>query len=147
MRSPRIRAAALTFALGAGLTACSDDSLDYQTDYTNHRPLRVTGHPSTGSLETVQKLVWRLADGDADGLAALDTEGGDAGPAARAWIRTYGKAARDEVTADFLDEGSVRQEVVLHFSDPGRTQDVTVRIGEDDAWGIVLDEPAPRRQS
>ncbi|MFI9251572.1 hypothetical protein [Streptomyces sp. NPDC053069] len=146
MQPNLMRAAAVTLVLGAALTACSggQDGLDYQTDYANHRPLRVTGHPSTGSLETVQKVVWRLADGDADGLAALNTEGDDAGPAARAWVRAYGTAARAEVTADFLDEGSVRQEVVLHFSGPRRTQELTVRIAEGDTWGIVLDDPAPR---
>ncbi|MFB8181026.1 hypothetical protein ACFC8N_34350 [Streptomyces sp. NPDC055966] len=148
MKPSHIRAVALALALGAALTACSDDGhLDYQTDYTNHRPLRVTGRPSTGSLETVQKVVWRLADGDADGLAALHTEPGDVGPAAKAWIKAYGKAARSEVTADFLDEGSVRQDVVLHFTGPRRTQELTVRIGADDSWGIVLDEPEPRQES
>ncbi|OIK24636.1 hypothetical protein [Streptomyces malaysiense] len=146
--STRRRSTALTvpLVLGAALTGCADDHLDYQTDYANHRPLRVTGHPSTGSLGTVQKVVWRLADGDADGLAALDSEGGDAKPAARAWIKAYGEAAaRDEVTADFDEEGSVRQEVVLHFTGPERTQRVTVRIGGNDTWGIVLANPSPRR--
>ncbi|MFF7351683.1 MULTISPECIES: hypothetical protein [Streptomyces] len=148
MRPKLTGAAVVTLALSAALTACAggQDSPDYQTDYANHPPLRVTGHPSTGSLETVQKLVWRLADGDADAVAALNTEGGDAGPAARAWIRAYGKAARDEVSADFRDEGSVRQDVVLRFSGPRRTQELTVRIGKGDTWGIVLSGPEPRRQ-
>jgi hypothetical protein len=147
---PRIRATALpaaALALGAALTACAGDSPDYRTDYSNHRPLRVTGYPSTGSLETVQQVVWRLADADADGLAALHTEGGDAGPAARAWITAYGTAARAGVSADFPDEGSVRQEVVLHFSGPRRTQELTVRTGSGGSWGIVLDDPEPRRES
>ncbi|MEU8850529.1 hypothetical protein AB0C70_30835 [Streptomyces sp. NPDC048564] len=139
-------AALLTLAAGAPLTACSDDGarLGYQADYADHPPLRVTGYPSTGSLETVQQVVWQLADGDVDGLAALDTEGGDAGSEARAWVGTYGKAADGEVTADFLDEGSVRQEVVLYFGDPRRTQELTVRIGDDDTWGVVLDAPDPK---
>ncbi|WP_199573719.1 hypothetical protein [Streptomyces murinus] len=147
MISTHRRTAALTIplVLGAALTGCADKHLDYVTDYSNHRPLRVTGHPSTGSLETVQRVVWRLADGDVDGLAALNTEGGDARPAARAWIKAYGKAAaRDEVTADFDEEGSVRQTVVLHFTGPDRTQNVTVRIGEHDTWGIRLENPSPR---
>lgn len=135
----------LTLSVGTLLTACSDDrdKLDYQTDYVGHRPLRVTGHPSTGSLETVQQVVWRLADGDVDGLAALHTEGGDARPEARDWVQAYGRAARAEVTADFLDEGSVRQDVVLHFAGPRRTQELTVRIGDDDTWGVVLEAPDP----
>ncbi|MER8062267.1 hypothetical protein GTY81_05120 [Streptomyces sp. SID8366] len=144
--STRRRTTALTIplVLGAALTGCADKHPDYQTDYSNHRPLRVTGHPSTGSLEAVQRVVWRLADGDVDGLAALDTEGGDARPAARAWIKAYGRAAaRDEVTADFHEEGSVRQVVALHFTGPDRTQQLMVRIGEHDTWGIVLVNPEP----
>jgi hypothetical protein len=67
-----------------------------------------------------------------------------AGSEARAWVGTYGKAADGEVTADFLDEGSVRQEVVLHFGGPRRTQELTVRIGDDGTWGVVLDAPDPK---
>lgn len=155
MRTPKAGASGLvplsapaafpTLSIGALLTACSGDGErpDYQTDYADHRPLRVTGHPSTGNLETVQQVVWRLADRDVDGLAVLDGEDGDARSAARDWVETYGKAARAEVTADFLDEGSVRQEVVLHFTEPARTQELTVRIGDDDTWGVVLDAPDP----
>ncbi|MEU5797496.1 hypothetical protein ABZ800_28825 [Streptomyces sp. NPDC047813] len=146
--STRRRTTALTIplALGAVLAGCTDDQRSgYRTDYANHRPLRVTGHPSTGSLEAVQRVVWRLADSDADGLAALGTEGGDARPAARAWVKAYGKAAaRHEVTADFDEEGSVRQGVVLHFAGPDRTQEATVRIGAHDTWGIVLVDPEPK---
>ncbi|WP_217208276.1 hypothetical protein [Streptomyces sp. AC550_RSS872] len=145
MRIPKAGVPGLVLlSAGALLTACSDSGgeLDYQTGYASHRPLRVTGYPSTGSLETVQQVVWRLADGDVDGLAALDTEGGDHS-AARDWVETYGTAARAEVSADFLDEGSVRQDVVLHFAGPRRTQELTVRIGDDDTWGVVLDAPDP----
>ncbi|MYR93928.1 hypothetical protein GTY67_34070 [Streptomyces sp. SID8374] len=141
--------AALALSLGAlSLTACSsdDDLLDYQTDYANHQPLRVTGYPSAGSLRTVQQIVWHLADRDADALAALHTEDGDAGSTARAWIKTYSKDAQGQVTADFLDEGSVRQEVVLHFAESRRTQEITVRINNE-AWGVVLDDPAPAAES
>ncbi|MCE3033822.1 MULTISPECIES: hypothetical protein [Streptomyces] len=140
----RTAALAVPLLLGAALTGCADKHLDYLTDYSDHRPLRVTGYPSTDSLEAVQKVVWRLADGDVDGLAALNTEGGDARPAARAWIKAYGEAARDEVTADFYEEGSVRQAVALHFTGPDRTQQVMVRIGPHDTWGIVLVNPEPK---
>ncbi|TGZ17940.1 hypothetical protein DV517_29130 [Streptomyces sp. S816] len=141
----RTAALAVPLLLGAALTGCADKHLDYLTDYSDHRPLRVTGYPSTDSLEAVQKVAWRLADGNVDGLAALNTEGGDARPAARAWIKEYGKAAaRDEVTADFYDEGSVRQAVALHFTGPDRTQQVMVRIGPHDTWGIVLVNPEPK---
>ncbi|MFC5217214.1 hypothetical protein [Streptomyces coerulescens] len=139
------RSAALALALGVCLTACGDDDgpAEYQTAYTSHEPLQVTGHPSTGSLGTVQQIVWHLADEDAEALAALHTEGGDAGAEARAWIKAYGADAQGKVTADFLDEGSVRQDVVLHFAESRRTQELTVRIGDDDTWGVVLDDPHP----
>ncbi|MFF4932038.1 hypothetical protein ACFY2H_24580 [Streptomyces griseofuscus] len=141
----RTTALAVPLLLGAALTGCADDKhLDYLTDYSNHRPLRVTGYPSTDSLEAVQKVVWRLADGDVDGLAALNTEGGDARPAARAWIKEYGKAARSEVSADFEEDFAVRQSVVLHFTGPSRTEEITARPGPHDTWGIALVNPEPK---
>ncbi|MEV7897089.1 hypothetical protein [Streptomyces cyaneofuscatus] len=148
---PRRAALTAAFALSLGalsLTACTsdDDLLAYQTDYANHQPLRVTGYPSAGSLRTVQQIVWHLADRDADALAALHTEDGDADSTARAWIKTYSKDAQGQVTADFLDEGSVRQEVVLHFAESRRTQEITVRINNE-AWGVVLDSPDPATES
>ncbi|MEV7501257.1 hypothetical protein [Streptomyces sp. NPDC093018] len=144
--STRRRTAALTvpLMLGAVLTGCADKHLDYLTDYSNHRPLRVTGYPSTDSLEAVQQVVWRLADGDVDGLAALNAEGGDSRPAARAWIKEYGKAARGEVSADFEEDFAAQQLVVLHFTGPGRTEMITVRPGPHDTWGIVLVNPEPK---
>lgn len=131
-------------ATGGLLTGCAspDDSLAYQTDYSNHRPLRVVGYPSTGSLETVQKAVWRLADGDADALAALAVDDSQAKATARNWVKAFGAAAKGEVTADFYDEGSVRQVVVLYFAKSGQIKEIEARIGEkDDAWGLTLAEP------
>ncbi|WP_151484985.1 hypothetical protein [Streptomyces albicerus] len=57
------------------------------------------------------------------------------------------KAAKGEVTADFYDEGSTRQTVVLYFAKSRQTKEITARIGEDDAWGIVLNEPDPKEAS
>ncbi|MFJ2846052.1 hypothetical protein ACIPD2_31080 [Streptomyces griseofuscus] len=122
----RTAALAVPLMLGTALTGCADKHLDYLTDYSNHRPLRVTGHPSTDSLEAVQKVVWRLADGDVEGLAA------------------YGKAARGEVSADFEEDFAVRQSVVLHFTGPSRTEEITARPGPHDTWGIVLVNPEPK---
>lgn len=59
----------------------------------------------TGSLRTVQQILWHLADRNADALAALHTEDDDAGPIARAWIKTHAKDAQGQVTADFEGEG------------------------------------------
>ncbi|MEU2762995.1 hypothetical protein [Streptomyces sp. NPDC007094] len=150
-RTPRPAAltAALALSLGAlSLTGCTsnDEQLAYQTDYANHQPLRATGYPTVGSLRTVQQIVWHLADRDADALAALHTEDGDANSTARAWIKAYSKDAKGQVTADFLDEGSARQQVVLHFATSHRTQEITVRINNE-TWGVVLGRPNPAKES
>ncbi|WAU79543.1 hypothetical protein O1Q96_07165 [Streptomyces sp. Qhu-G9] len=131
------------------VTACSsDDTLSaYQSDYTGHEPLHVVGYPSTGSLGVVQKAVWLLADGDTDALADLAAEDGSAEETARNWVKTFGKGAEGEVTADFYDEGSTRQTVVLYFATSRQTKEITARLGEDDAWRIVLDEPDPKDAS
>ncbi|MFJ5776271.1 hypothetical protein [Streptomyces sp. NPDC093094] len=137
-------AAAVAGGLLTGCVSEGDPSLTYQTDYSNHRPLRVVGYPSTGSLETVQKAVWRLADGDADGLAALAVDDTDADATARNWVEAFGAAAKGDVAADFYDEGSVRQVVVLYFAKTGQTKAIEARRGgEDDAWGLTLAEPDP----
>ncbi|MFG3498055.1 hypothetical protein [Streptomyces sp. NPDC047928] len=141
-------AVALALAAGATLTACSSGgSLDYRSDYSAHEPLRVVGYPSTGSLDVVQKAVWRLADRDADALAALavedDDADADADATARTWVRAFGAAAQGEVTADFYDEGSTRQVVVLYFAKSGQVKEIEARIGADDTWGITLAEPNP----
>ncbi|MFF5575965.1 hypothetical protein [Streptomyces luteogriseus] len=138
---------ALSSAVFAGglLTGCAPDdrSLTYQADYSDHRPLRVVGFPSAGSLETVQKAVWRLADGDTDGLAALAVDDTQADATAHNWVKVFGAAAEEEVTADFYDEGSVRQVVVLYFAGSGQIKEIEARIGEDGSWGLTLAEPDP----
>ncbi|MFB7050426.1 hypothetical protein ACFCX7_30400 [Streptomyces microflavus] len=91
-------------------------------------------------------IVWHLADRDADALAALHTEDGDANSTARPWIKAYSKDAQGQVTADFPEEGSVRQEVVLHFAESHRTQEITVRINNE-TRGVVLDSPDPAAES
>ncbi|MFD6656103.1 hypothetical protein ACFWEB_13250 [Streptomyces parvus] len=100
----------------------------------------------TGSLRTVQQILWHRADRNADAMAALHTEDDDAGSMARAWSKTYAKDAQGQVTADFEGAGSVRQEVVLHFAESRRTQEITVRI-DDETWGAILDSPNPAPES
>lgn len=141
--------AALAAVLGAGLLAgcTSEEFLDYQSDYSAHEPLHVVGYPSRGSLDTVQKAVWRLADGDVEGLADLAVDDTDAEATARNWVKAFGAAAEGEVTADFYDEGSVRQVVVLYFADSGQIKEIEARIGEDDSWGLTLAEPDPAEAS
>ncbi|WP_328401479.1 hypothetical protein OHS70_27185 [Streptomyces sp. NBC_00390] len=134
---------ALAVAMGVCLTACSTDAAEYQDDYARHEPLHVVGYPSTGSLDVVQRVVWRLADGDAEALAALAVEDGSPDATARNWVRAFGAAAQGEVTADFYDEGSLRQVVVLYFAKNGRSKEIEARIGADGSWGITMDEPDP----
>ncbi|MGW0469032.1 hypothetical protein ACWDX6_27810 [Streptomyces sp. NPDC003027] len=142
---------ALAVLAGGVLTACSpdsDESLSYSSDYAAHEPLRVVGYPSRGSLEVVQKTVWRLSDGDAEALAALAAEKGDtAEPTARNWVKAFGAAAKGEVTADFYDEGSTRQVVVLYFATSGQIKEIEARVGEDDAWAVTMNEPDPSEAS
>ncbi|MDQ0718660.1 hypothetical protein QFZ55_008112 [Streptomyces luteogriseus] len=146
-RKTRLTRFALSAVVVAGglLTGCASDdkSLTYQTDYSDHRPLKVVGYPSAGSLETVQKAVWRLADGDTDRLAALAVDDTQADATARNWVKAFGAAAKEDVTADFYDEGSVRQVVVLYFAKSGQVKEIEARIGEDDSWGLTLAEPDP----
>ncbi|PKV83194.1 hypothetical protein [Streptomyces sp. TLI_146] len=135
----------LALLAGAATTACTSDAAnDYQSDYSRHEPLRVVGYPSRGSLEVVQKTVWRLKDGKAETLADLAVEDGKAADTtARNWIGAFGKAAAGKVTADFYDEGSTRQVVVLYFAATGQKKAIEVRIGGDDTWGVTLDETDP----
>ncbi|MEU0671427.1 hypothetical protein ABZ330_00755 [Streptomyces sp. NPDC006172] len=143
-----VTAGALTAAVAVLLTGCaSDASHGYQSDYSAHGPLHVVGYPSTGSLDIVQKAVWRLADGDVQGLAGLAVDDTDAEATARNWVKTFGAGAGGEVTADFYDEGSVRQVVVLYFAGSGQRKEVEARIGEDDSWGLTLADPDPAEAS
>ncbi|MFE2327487.1 hypothetical protein ACFXD5_26790 [Streptomyces sp. NPDC059385] len=146
-------AAALTFGL---LTGCSDSDSDYDADdvryatgYGSHEPLAVVGYPTTGSLGITQEVVWRLADGNAGELARLadDKDSGSTGKTAQNWITAFGKGARGKVTAEFYDEGSVRQTVVLYFHDTGQIKQIQVRAtngGNKDQWQVAMAEPDPK---
>ncbi|MFD7537349.1 hypothetical protein [Streptomyces sp. NPDC059819] len=137
--------AAVALLLGAATTACTDDGPNrYQSDYSSHEPLHTVGYPSRGSLEIVQETVWRLADNDAEALAGLAVEEGSAADTtARNWVAAFGKAAGGKVTADFYDEGSTRQVVVLYFAASGQKKAIEVRLGQHDSWGVTLAETDP----
>lgn len=155
-RSPSL-ALAFVVALGA-LSACSaggatEQEQRYATDYGNHQPLAVLGYPSTGSLGITQQVVWRLADGKDGALAALadgkDGAGadGDARKTAENWTKAFSKGASGRVTAEFYDEGSVRQEVVLYFHDTDQIKQIQVlapRTGNSGTWKVVMIEPDPK---
>ncbi|MFJ8053560.1 hypothetical protein [Streptomyces luteogriseus] len=91
----------------------------------------------------MQKAVWRLADGDTEGLAALAVDDTQDDATARNWVKAFGAAAAEDVTADFYDEGSVRQVVVLYVAKSGQIKEIEARVGEDDSCGLPLAEPDP----
>ncbi|WP_328968766.1 hypothetical protein [Streptomyces sp. NBC_00239] len=137
-------------AFGAG---GGDGGAGYAQAYADHEPLAVVGYPSAGSLRITQELLWHLADENTDGLQALaadddadaDDADADAAKTAANWIRTFGgKAARGKVTADFYDEGSERQVVVVYFHDTARTKEFEVRLAGADGWRVTMREPDPK---
>ncbi|MEV6677513.1 hypothetical protein AB0N09_11695 [Streptomyces erythrochromogenes] len=142
---------AAVLAVGA-LSACGadEDRLQYATDYSRHQPLGVVGYPTSDSLQVTQKLVWRLAEGRAGALEALaadpDAKGAKAEieKTAQKWIQAYRQGAGGKVTAEFYDEGSVRQLVVVYFHDTAQIKAFLVRItgrtGED-GWRVIMREP------
>ncbi|MFD7786580.1 hypothetical protein ACFV4Q_26370 [Streptomyces nojiriensis] len=151
-----LRAALVSVVACGGLTACAADEekLQYATDYANHEPLGVVGYPTSESLRITQKLIWRLADGKAQEVESLaadpDDAKGDVERTARNWIRSFHEGAKGKVTAEFYDEGSVRQLVVVYFHDTGQTKSFVVRLtgstGED-GWRVAMREPDPKQAS
>ncbi|MFD3808155.1 hypothetical protein ACFWSF_19055 [Streptomyces sp. NPDC058611] len=148
--------AATVSALAVGmLTACSSaydaEDVAYAGDYGSHPPLAVVGYPSTGSLGITQQVVWRIADGKVGELASLGADGEDKGipeKTAENWIAAFGKGARGNVTAEFYDEGSLRQEVVLYLHETGQIKQIQVRaisVDGKDVWRVTMDEPAPEQ--
>ncbi|MFD6230513.1 hypothetical protein ACFWFZ_27160 [Streptomyces sp. NPDC060232] len=144
-------ASALAFGV---LTGCSDSDYDaddvrYATGYGSHEPLAVVGYPTTGSLGITQEVVWQIADGNAGELTDLAADKDVSSPekTAENWITAFGKGARGKVTAEFYDEGSVRQAVVLYFHDTGQIKQIQVRVtngGNKDKWRVVMAEPDPK---
>ncbi|GAA2647168.1 hypothetical protein GCM10010425_66560 [Streptomyces spororaveus] len=151
-----VRAGLVSVLAWGTLTACAADEeeLRYATDYANHEPLGVVGYPTSASLRITQQLIWRLADGKTDGVEALaadpDDAKGDVERTARNWIRAFHEGAKGKVTAEFYDEGSVRQLVVVYFHDTGQTKSFVVRLtgrtGED-GWRVTMREPDPKQAS
>ncbi|MFE6906611.1 hypothetical protein [Streptomyces erythrochromogenes] len=148
----RLRALTASALVIGVLTGCSSeydaDDVRYATGYGSHRPLAVVGYPSTGSLGITQEVVWQLADGNAGELAGLgdDYTVNAHEKTAENWIAAFRKGAGGKVTAEFYDEGSVRQTVVLYFHDTGQMKDIQVRViggGDKDRWRVVMDEPDP----
>ncbi|MEJ8645414.1 hypothetical protein WKI68_37740 [Streptomyces sp. MS1.HAVA.3] len=93
-------------------------------------------------MEITQQVVWRIADGKAGELAALGSDG-EHRKTAENWIAAFGKGARGKVTAEFYDEGSTRQEVVLYFHDTSQIKELQVRTVGEDGWRVVMGEPDP----
>ncbi|OEJ34359.1 hypothetical protein [Streptomyces subrutilus] len=153
--APVLRAlltAALAFGVLSGCSGYDADDARYATGYGSHEPLAVVGYPTTGSLGITQEVVWQIADGKAGELAGLAAETDGDSPEKTAektasnWISAFGKGARGKVTAEFYDEGSVRQTVVLYFHDTGQIKQLHVRVsdgGGKDEWRVVMAEPDP----
>ncbi|MFI6157994.1 hypothetical protein ACIBCA_35520 [Kitasatospora sp. NPDC051170] len=148
MTRPRSRTAALAVLLAsAALAGCggpSDAELEYAGDYAGHPHLKVAGYPTTDTLGLVQQVVWRLADGSSDRLTKLAASEGTADQrkdASAAWVRDYGKGAQGAVTAEFGDDPTGRQAVVLTFHDTGQVKEIQLRqdghAGED-GWKVLL---------
>ncbi|MGW3496812.1 hypothetical protein [Streptomyces sp. NPDC001020] len=136
-------------ALLLGLSACSllgSPDFQYETDYANHEPLHVFGYPSTGSLQVVQEVVWRIADGkagDLEKLATSDSTDSETRKTAANWIKSFQKGAKGKVAANFYDEASERQVVVLYFQDTHQVKEITVRVDgpeDDDGWRVRMNE-------
>ncbi|MFF3674646.1 hypothetical protein ACFYYS_11735 [Streptomyces sp. NPDC002120] len=151
--APAVRVLVAAVLAAGALSACAadEDGLQYATDYSNHEPLSVVGYPTSDSLQVTQKLVWRLADGRVDELESLaaDPDGAKAEveKTAQNWIQAFRKGAGGKVTADFYDEGSVRQFVVVYFHDTAQVKGFSVRLtgstGEG-GWRVDMREPDPK---
>ncbi|MFB7180797.1 hypothetical protein ACFCYI_24225 [Streptomyces sp. NPDC056257] len=150
-RAVRVLVAAVLAAGALSACAADEDGLQYATDYSNHEPLSVVGYPTSDSLQVTQKLVWRLADGRVDELESLAADPGGAKAevekTAQNWIQAFRKGAGGKVTADFYDEGSVRQFVVVYFHDTAQVKGFSVRLtgstGEG-GWRVDMREPDPK---
>lgn len=154
MKARRSLWAGLVSALAlAVLTGCSAgydaEDVQYAGDYSSHPPLAVVGYPSTGTLGITQQVVWRIADGKADELVSLgdpDQDKAATRKTAENWIAAFGKGARGRVTAEFYDEGSYRQMVVLYLHDTGQIKEINVRPVSDDykdIYRVIMAEPDP----
>ncbi|MBP0454463.1 hypothetical protein J5Y04_33765 [Kitasatospora sp. RG8] len=149
MAAGRPVAASLAAVLSAALAAvCSsgapDAELAHAGDYAAHPHLRVTGYPVPGTLDVVQQVVWRLADGAGGRLEKLASSDGSAAEhraAAAAWVGEYQQGARGSVTADFGDDPADRQTVRLGFHDTGQVKELTLRLdgrAGDAGWRVLL---------
>ncbi|MER7731303.1 hypothetical protein ABTX80_10530 [Streptomyces erythrochromogenes] len=153
-RGGRALRGALVGALTLGLlTGCSseyeDAEAEYIGDYSSHPPLSVVGYPSTGTLGITQQVVWRIADGRVEELADLgdpDKDRGTTEKTAENWIAAFRKGAGGKVTAEFYDEGSYRQTVVLYLHGTGQIKQIYVLPANVDGQGVFrvhMAEPDP----
>ncbi|MER6317782.1 hypothetical protein ABT237_29075 [Streptomyces sp. NPDC001581] len=150
---PALRTAlACVLALGA-LTACSTDlaaeDVEYAGDYSSHTPLAVVGYPSRDTLWITQRVVWRIADGKVGELAALGDDRQDKAATrktAENWITAFRTGAAGKVTAEFYDEGSYRQTVVLYLHDTRQIKALhvlPVSVDRETTYRVSMAEPDP----
>ncbi|MEU9233596.1 amidase domain-containing protein [Streptomyces subrutilus] len=148
LRAGMVSALALVVLTGCSADYDADD-VQYAGDYSSHPPLAVVGYPSTKTLGITQQVVWRIADGRAEELASLGDPDHDKAATRRTaenWIAAFGRGARGKVTAEFYDEGSYRQMVVLYLHDTGQIKAINVRPVSDDhkdVYRVSMAEPDP----
>ncbi|MET9604253.1 hypothetical protein ABZZ17_04200 [Streptomyces sp. NPDC006512] len=141
--------AVVSLALLTGCSPVDETPIGRTSGHGTYRPLAVVGYPSPQTLDIVQEVVGRIADEDPGELTFL--AGDRAGTAqARAtaenWVEAFGDGARGRVTADFYDEGSKRQLVVLYFHNTRQIKAITVSSygnAERGGWRAEMDEPGP----
>ncbi|MFE9932297.1 hypothetical protein [Streptomyces sp. NPDC005533] len=154
MRPGPAQRAALVCVVALGvLTGCSAgddaDEVAYAGDYSSHPPLAVVGYPSRDTLGITQQVVWRIADGGVGELAALgDDRQGQAATrkTAENWITAFRTGAAGRVTAEFYDEGSYHQTVVLYLHDTHQVKQLHVLPVSGDrgtVYRVSMSEPDP----
>ncbi|MFJ3175990.1 hypothetical protein ACIPJK_35190 [Streptomyces roseus] len=149
---PVLRAALASVLALVALSGCSaDDEADlrYAGDYSSHPPLAVVGYPSMGTLGITQQVVWRIADGKAGELTSLadpDQDKATTEKTAENWIAAFRKGAGGAVTAEFYDEGSYRQTIVLYLHGTSQIKEIEVRpvsVDGKGVWRVSMAEPNP----
>ncbi|WP_405533042.1 hypothetical protein OG592_37760 [Streptomyces avidinii] len=101
------------------------------------------------TLGITQQVVWRIADGQAGELASLadpDQDKATTEKTAENWIAAFRKGAGGKVTAEFYDEGSYRQTVVLYLHDTSQIKEIYVRpvsVDGKGVWRVSMSEPDP----
>ncbi|MEU7283457.1 hypothetical protein AB0A69_32470 [Streptomyces sp. NPDC045431] len=127
-------AGALVLVLGGCDAVSTDKTPERVRNGISELDLTVTGRPTPGSLALTEHVLARLMARDADGLAGLALEDGDAQDDAERWVARWGDAAQRPATADF-SVGEKDATVDIHFT--GEASALSLLLipnDEDDAY-------------